>query len=107
MQEAVPEKEPVPGAVIAVQTFGDFLGFNPHCHILLTDGCFYGDGGMFRVAPPLELKKLEAIFRHKVFRMLLKRSGQLIHLLYLVAYIFLTYNLPSRTDVTMKQLKPK
>jgi Putative transposase. len=38
-QEAVPENNPV---VIAVQTFGDFLGFNPHCHILVTDGCFYG-----------------------------------------------------------------
>ena len=48
------------GAVIAIQTFGDFLGFNPHCHILLTDGCFYGDKRIFRVAPPLELKKLEA-----------------------------------------------
>jgi hypothetical protein len=29
---------------------------------------------MFRVAPPLELKKLEAIFRHKVFKMLLKKE---------------------------------
>ena len=29
---------------------------------------------MFRVAPPLELKKLEAIFRHKVFKMLLNRG---------------------------------
>ncbi|MBU1745161.1 MAG: transposase [Proteobacteria bacterium] len=66
--------DPVPGAVIAVQTFGDFLGFNPHCHILVTDGCLYGDGGMFRVAPPLELKKLEAIFRHKVLRMLLNKG---------------------------------
>jgi hypothetical protein len=66
--------DPIPGAVIAVQTFGDFLGFNPHCHILVTGGCFYGDGGMFRVAPPLELKKLEAIFRHKVFRMLLDKG---------------------------------
>jgi len=74
MQEAVPEKAPIPGAVIAMQTFGDFLGFNPHCHILMTDGCFYGDRGMFRVAPPLELKKLEAIFRHKVFKMLLKKG---------------------------------
>ena len=74
LQDAVHENVPVPGAVIAVQTFGDFLGFNPHCHILLTDGCFYGDGGMFRVAPPLELKKLETIFRHKVFRMLLKKG---------------------------------
>ena len=73
LQEAVPETDPIPGAVIAVQTFGDFLGFNPHCHILVTDGCFYGSRGMFRVAPPLELKKLEAIFRHKVFRMLLSK----------------------------------
>lgn len=74
------EKAPLPGAVIAVQTFGDFLGFNSHCHILLTDGCFYGDKGMsralqgIRVAPPLELKKLDAIFRHKVFRMRLNRG---------------------------------
>jgi hypothetical protein len=74
LREAVPQRNPIPGAVIAIQTFGDFLGFNPHCHILVTDGCFYGDGGMFRVAPPLELKKLEAIFRHKVFRMLLGKG---------------------------------
>jgi hypothetical protein len=33
-------------------------------YILVTDGCFYGYGGMFRVSPPLELKKLEALFRH-------------------------------------------
>jgi len=74
MQQAVPEKAPLPGAAIAIQIFGGFLGFNPHCHILLTDGCFYGDKGMFRVAPPLELKKLEMIFRHKVFRMLLNKG---------------------------------
>jgi len=29
---------------------------------------------MFRVAPPLELKKLEAIFQHKVFKMLLDKG---------------------------------
>jgi len=29
---------------------------------------------MFRVAPPLEIKKLEAISRHKVFKMLLNRG---------------------------------
>ena len=28
---------------------------------------------MFRVAPSLDLKKLEAIFRHKVFKMLLAK----------------------------------
>ena len=72
LQEAAYEKNSVPGAVIAIQTFGDLLGFNPHCHILITDGCFYGKG-MFRVAPLLELKKLEAIFRHKVLCMLIAR----------------------------------
>ena len=39
LQEAVPENDPIPGAVIAMQTIGDFLGFNPHAHILVTDGC--------------------------------------------------------------------
>jgi hypothetical protein len=52
----------------------NFLGFNPHCHILVTDSCFYGSRGMFRVAPPLELKKLEATFRHTVLRMLLNKG---------------------------------
>jgi len=50
-QDVVPEKAPLPGAIIAIQTFGDLLGFNSHCHILITDGCFYGKG-MFRVATP-------------------------------------------------------
>ena len=84
IRDAVPEKDPIPGAVIAVQTFGDFLGFNPHCHILVTDGCFYGSRNMFRVAPPFELKKLEAIFRHKVLRMLLSKgkiTGELVRML--------------------------
>ena len=66
-QEAVPVEDPVlrgeedavPGAAVAIQSFGDFLGFNPHCHILSTDSCFYGNG-MFRVAPSFETKDLEA-----------------------------------------------
>ncbi|MBW2660890.1 MAG: transposase [Deltaproteobacteria bacterium] len=72
-QESVPESDAVPGAVIAIQTFGDLLGFNPHCHIFCTDGCFYGNR-MFRVAPTFKLKDLETIFRHKVFKMLLSKG---------------------------------
>jgi hypothetical protein len=37
-------QDAVPSAVIAIQSFGDFLGFNPHFHILYTDGYFYGNG---------------------------------------------------------------
>jgi len=40
----VPEEGAVPGAVIAIQSFGDFLGFNPHLHVLISDGCVYGNG---------------------------------------------------------------
>jgi hypothetical protein len=72
-QESVPEKGAVPGAVIAIQSFGDFLGFNSHLHVLCSDGCFYGHG-MFRVAPRFHTKDLEEIFRHKVFKMLLSKG---------------------------------
>jgi len=72
-QETVSEDGAVPGAAVAIQSFGDFLGFNPHLHILGTEGCFYGNG-MFRVAPHFETKHLEEIFRHKVFKMLLSRG---------------------------------
>jgi hypothetical protein len=41
----------------------------------VTDGCFCGNKGLFRVAPPLELKKLEAIFQHKVLRILLNKGN--------------------------------
>ena len=64
---------PIPGAVIAVQTFGDFLGFHPHLHILCRGGCFYGNG-MFRVTPLFELKHLEEIFMREVFKMLLSKE---------------------------------
>ncbi|MCP4574719.1 MAG: transposase [Deltaproteobacteria bacterium] len=52
-----------------VVEFGDFPGWHPHLRILVTDGCFYGDG-MFRAAPLFELKHLEEIYMHKVFNML-------------------------------------
>jgi hypothetical protein len=73
LKETVSEEEAVPGAVIAIQSFGDFLGFNSHLHVLASDGCFYGQG-MFRVAPRFETRQLEEIFRHKVFKMLLTKG---------------------------------
>ena len=69
-QEIVPVEDAVPGGVIAIQSFGDFLGFNPHLHVLSTDGCFYGQG-MFRVAPRFNTKPLKEIFQYNVFKMLL------------------------------------
>ena len=65
----VRDTEAVPGAVIAIQTFGDLLGFHPHLHILVSDGCFH-ENGMFTVCPAGDAKTLEQVFRHKVLRML-------------------------------------
>jgi hypothetical protein len=73
LEHAVPQDGAVPGAVIAIQTFGDFVGFAPRCHILCTDGCFYGNG-MFRVVPALTTEHLEMVFRRNVFKMLLAKG---------------------------------
>ena len=50
LKKTVPEEEAFPGVAIAIQSFGDFLGFNPHLHVLGSDGCFYGDGPAFYCA---------------------------------------------------------
>jgi hypothetical protein len=77
-REIVPEDGAVsrPGGIIAIQTFGDFLRFNPHLHVL----CFPRCAGLLwrrhvlRVAPRFTTKTLEEIFRHKVFKMLLSKG---------------------------------
>jgi hypothetical protein len=79
----VPEKGATSrqGGIVAIQSFGDFLQFHPHLHVLCSDGCFYGDG-MFRVAPRIDTKPLAEIFpakdgifdRHEVFKMLLSKG---------------------------------
>ena len=68
--ETVKSKKTVPGAVIAIQSFGDFLGFNPHLHVLISDGRFH-ENGMFAVSPHIDTGTLEQIFRHRVLKMLL------------------------------------
>ncbi|MBN1105992.1 MAG: transposase [Deltaproteobacteria bacterium] len=71
-----PEADAVPGAVIAIQTFGDFLNFNPHCHVLCTDGSFFPNGAC-KVDAAWDAQGLEKLFQHKVLSMLL-RKGKII-----------------------------
>ena len=72
---SVPKADSTPGAVVAVHTFGDFLNFNPHIHILATDGCFHGDGAFIKSLAP-EPSQLEEAFQHAVFKML-KAEGKI------------------------------
>ena len=51
LTQAVPYIDAKSGAVVAVQTFGDFQNFHPHMHVLATDGCFYNQGA-FMARPP-------------------------------------------------------
>jgi len=67
------DQKAVSGAVVAIQTFGDFLGYHPHLHILVSDGCFHKNG-MFTVSPTIDKKALEQLFRHKVLKMLLTKG---------------------------------
>ena len=75
LTQAVPYEDAKPGAAIAVQSFGDFQNFNPHLHVLATDGCFYNDAA-FMVCPPPDTAELEKLFRYEVFKML-KAEGKI------------------------------
>ena len=74
LKSTVPGTGAVPGASIAVQTYGNFLNFNPHLHAITTDGCFLDDGG-FKTAPGFILEDLEEIFQYEVLKML-KKEGK-------------------------------
>ena len=54
--------EGVPGIVMAIHTFGEYLDFHPHLHALVADGLF-ARSGVFHVMPETGLKPLEELFR--------------------------------------------
>ncbi len=71
LQSSVDDKNPVPGANIAVQTYGNFLNFNSHLHAIVSDGCFSKDGD-FHMDPGFMLEDLEEIFQYEMLKMLKK-----------------------------------
>jgi hypothetical protein len=73
LKTVTPDACTAPGASIAVQTYGDFLNFNPHLHAIVTDGCFLEDGN-FKTAPAFILQDLQKKFQYQVFKMLKKED---------------------------------
>ena len=56
-----------PAAVAVIQTFGDYLCFNPHMHIPAGGGCF-GEDGFFYASPiKIDTSDLERLFMQKIF----------------------------------------
>ena len=56
-----------PAAVAVIQTFGDYLSFNPHMHILAADGCFGSDGFFYAPSISIDTASLATLFIHKIF----------------------------------------
>ena len=75
LKQGSPSADAHPGAVIAVQTFGDFLNFHPHQHIIASDGCFDGNGDFITGLNP-DSDELEQAIRWEVLKML-KAEGKI------------------------------
>jgi hypothetical protein len=56
-------------AVAALHTFGDYLVFHPHLHLLAASGVFDG-AGAFHLATPGGQSELAELFRHAILRRL-------------------------------------
>ena len=74
-----PCRRHVPGLILFVQTFGDLANFNPHVHVLATDGAFLPDG-RFVPLPAVSQGLLAESFRRAVLGFLAEEgaiSGEL------------------------------
>jgi hypothetical protein len=68
-------KKGILGAVMAIQTFGDYARWHPHVHVLLADGLFR-ENGVFHVMPKIDIQPLAELFRANVLKML-KQEGKI------------------------------
>jgi len=65
--------EGVLGAVLTIQTFGDYARWHPHIHAIVADGLFRPNG-VFHVMPRTALRPLAELFRARVLAVL-KKAG--------------------------------
>jgi hypothetical protein len=72
-QAALPDAEVRPGAILSIQTYGRTCNYHPHLHLLVSDGGF-DQQGTFYAMPYVDTHPMEALFRHKVLRMLLAKD---------------------------------
>ncbi len=71
-EEALPGARP--GLILFVQTFGDWVNFNPHLHVLAADGAFLADG-RFAALPRVPGNLLAEGFRRAVLDFLVKNEA--------------------------------
>jgi len=66
-------RELLTGIIVAHQTFGDMLRWNPHYHIIVLEGGFDQDGTFFFI-PISNLTSMTEVFRRRVLALLVDRK---------------------------------
>ncbi len=61
------------GLVVAHQTFGDMLRWNPHFHAIVLEGGFDEEGTFFYI-PFSGLQSMVEVFRRRMIKLLVKRE---------------------------------
>ena len=94
--------EGVPGIIMTLHTFGEYLDFHPHIHALVADGLFLREppppkaavpasgphppaSHTFHPLPNAPIKPLEELFRAKVINLLVEQKllpSERVHILY-------------------------
>lgn len=62
-----------PGVIIAIQTFGDYLNFHPHLHILITDGAFVGNH-TFHALPRTDWQRVAELLQARVLKFFVRKK---------------------------------
>ncbi|NBD37212.1 MAG: IS91 family transposase [Verrucomicrobia bacterium] len=62
-----------PGVIIAIQTFGDYLNFHPHLHILITDGAFVGHH-TFHALPRTDWERVAELLQVRVLKVFVTKN---------------------------------
>ena len=63
----------LPAFVMTIPTFGEYLDFHPHLHILAADGLFDRDG-QFHPLPPFPTRPLEELFQARILAFLVAQQ---------------------------------
>ena len=65
--------EGIPGIVMTIHSYGEYLDWHPHLHALVADGLFVRSG-LFYVLPNVSLNPLEELFRARVITFLVDKG---------------------------------
>lgn len=67
-RQMLKRRDVVPGLVVGIQTFGEWVHFHPHIHAIATDGAFTPDG-TFLCLPRINNSLLLTAWQNKIFKL--------------------------------------